>query len=149
MNFKNISAIRAVTAIGFAAVCAITSAPAQAQQVYGNVSGSVGGQIAPGVYGRIDFGNAPPPVVVYPQPVIIAQPPMGVMPPAPVYYNVPPGHAKNWAKHCRRYNACGVPVYFVKSPEYKGRYWKEHEGREYEHGHGRGHGRGHGEGREH
>ena len=27
---------------------------------------SVGGQISPGVYGRVDFGNAPPPPVLYP-----------------------------------------------------------------------------------
>ena len=32
---------------------------------------------------------------------------------------LPPGHAKNWKKHCHRYNACGRPVYFVKSAEYE------------------------------
>ncbi len=95
---------------------------------------SVGGEIAPGVYGRVDFGNAPPPPVLYPQPVIIAQPVRQVVM-QPVYLHVPPGHAKNWAKHCARYDACGRPVYFVKSAEYD-----PGEGR----GPGKGHGKGHG-----
>jgi hypothetical protein len=79
---------------------------------------SVSGEVAPGVYGRVDIGNTPPPVV-YAQPVIIARPahPVAV---APVYLHVPPGHAKKWAKHCHKYNACGQPVYFVKSAEYEG-----------------------------
>lgn len=95
---------------------------------------SVGGEIAPGVYGRVDFGNAPPPPVVYQQPVIIARPVRPVVvAPQPVYMAVPPGHAKNWSKHCHRYDACGVPVYFVKTGEYEPRGEK-----------GRGHGRGHG-----
>lgn len=96
------------------------------------ISVSVGGEIAPGVYGRVDFGNAPPPPVVYAQPVVIAQPVRHVVM-QPVYLHVPPGHAKNWAKHCHRYDACARPVYFVKSSEYEPR-----EGK------GRGHGRGHG-----
>lgn len=74
-------------------------------------------EIAPGVYGRVDIGNAPPPPVLYAKPVIIAAPPGG-QPARPMYLHVPPGHAKNWSKHCHRYNACGQPVYFVKSEEY-------------------------------
>ncbi len=73
------------------------------------------GEVAPGVYGRVDIGNRPPPRVVYSQPVIIVGPPRM----APVYMHVPPGHAKNWSKHCRKYDACGTPVYFVKSREYE------------------------------
>jgi hypothetical protein len=79
---------------------------------------SVGGQVSPGVYGRVDFGNAPPPPVVYPQPVVIVHPAQPVAM-APVYLHVPPGHARHWAKHCQRYDACGRPVYFVKSAEYE------------------------------
>lgn len=104
-----------------------------------NVGVSVSGQVAPGVYGRVDIGNAPPPVL-YTQPVIITRPvrPVAV---APVYMHVPPGHAKNWGKHCHKYNACGVPVYFVRSAEYdddggRGPKNKGNNG----HGHGRGHG---------
>ena len=73
------------------------------------------GEVKPGVYGRVEFGNAPPPVVVYPQPVVIVQQPRPLQ---PIYLHVPPGHAKKWDKHCHKYNACNRPVYFVKSHEY-------------------------------
>lgn len=72
----------------------------------------------PGVYGRIDIGRFPQPAVVVPQPVVIAPPAVGVVV-QPVYMWVPPGHRKNWAKHCGRYNACGVPVYFVRDDWYE------------------------------
>ena len=82
---------------------------------------SVSGEISPGVYGQVQFGNAPPPPVLFAQPVVIApQPVMGV----PLYLHVPPGHAKKWAKHCHKYNACNQPVYFVKSAEYEPDYGK-------------------------
>jgi hypothetical protein len=93
---------------------------------------SVGGQVSPGVYGRVDFGNAPPPPVVYAQPVVIVKQPRPVAV-QPVYLHVPPGHAKNWRKHCRHYDACGVPVYFVKSKEYEPR--KPHHKGPKGHGH--------------
>ena len=72
-----------------------------------------------GVYGRVEFGNAPPPPLVYADPVIVAPPPPRVAAPAPIYLHVPPGHAKHWDKHCAKYNACNRPVYFVKSEEYE------------------------------
>jgi hypothetical protein len=73
----------------------------------------------PGVYGRIDIGRFPQPQVVVPQPVIIARPVVvAPAPPEPVYLWVPPGHRKNWRKHCGRYGACGVPVYFVQDGWY-------------------------------
>ena len=79
---------------------------------------TVGGEISPGVYGQVQFGNAPPPPVVYTQPTIVVQQPRrGEV--EPIYLHVPPGHAKNWAKHCHKYNACNRPVYFVKSAEYE------------------------------
>ena len=57
--------------------------------------------------------------------VIVKQPrPVAVV---PVYMHVPPGHAKNWSKHCHKYNACAQPVYFVKSAEYEPGY--KHPGR--------------------
>jgi len=77
------------------------------------------GDIRPGLYGRVDLGGAPPPPVLYAQPVIISRPPPRPVPVQPLYLHVPPGHAKNWSKHCRKYNACGVPVYFVRSEEYE------------------------------
>lgn len=87
-----------------------TAASAQAY-----VNGSVSGQIAPGVYGRVDIGNAPAPALIYQQPMLIAPPPVAV-PAPPVYMYVPPGHAKHWGKHCARYGACGQRVYFLRNP---------------------------------
>ena len=74
---------------------------------------TIQGPLAPGVYGRIDIGNAPPPPVIYPQPLIIERPAVQLGQ-APLYLRVPPGHEKHWGKHCRKYNACGQPVYFVR-----------------------------------
>ena len=113
----------------------------------------------PGFYGQVNIGNAPPPVI-YTQPVVIAQPrqPARV---APIYLRVPPGHEKHWSKHCREYNACGRPVYFVRYDERDERRWHEehdHErrgddrfddhGRGPDHDRGRGHDHGHGRGRD-
>ena len=97
----------------------------------------------PGVYGRIDIGRFPQPQVVVAQPILIARPVVVQQaPPQPVYMWVPPGHRQNWRKHCGRYNACGVPVYFVQD-----QWYGEHvQG----HGHGKdkhkdkGHGKGKG-----
>ena len=74
----------------------------------------------PGVYGRIDIGRFPQPQVVLAQPVIIMRPVVvhQAPPPQPVYMWVPPGHRQNWRKHCGKYNACGVPVYFVQDQWY-------------------------------
>lgn len=113
---------------------------AQAADVF--VNATISGVLAPGVYGRIDIGGAPPPPVLYAQPVIIARPAVAVaVPPQPLYLYVPPGHAKNWGKHCGKYNACGHPVYFVRTDS-KGRYVREGERRE-EGKKGKGHGHGH------
>jgi hypothetical protein len=71
----------------------------------------------PGVYGRIDVGRFPQPAVIVPQPLIIEPAPV-VVAPQPVYMWVPREHRKNWNKHCRQYNACGVPVYFVRHDWY-------------------------------
>ena len=103
----------------------------------------------PGVYGRIDIGRFPQPQVVVAQPVLIERPVRVLRPAEPVYLWVPPGHRKNWRKHCREYGACGVPVYFVQDgwydqhvhPRGKGR------GKDKEKGHGQGHGQGHGKGK--
>ena len=78
----------------------------------------------PGFYGRIDLGNAPRPLLIYPEPIIIVHSARAY---SPIYLRVPPGHARNWKKHCGGYRACGRPVYFVRdewyhdvySPHYK------------------------------
>jgi hypothetical protein len=72
----------------------------------------------PGFYGRIDIGRVPAPVLIYPQPLIIEQRSVNVIR-QPIYLRVPPGHEKKWNKHCRRYNACGQPVYFVQDGWYR------------------------------
>lgn len=107
------------------------TAPAPAQAADVGVSITIA---QPGVYGRIDIGRYPAPVLVAPQPVYVARP-VPVMPP-PVYMWVPPGHQKNWRKHCARYGACGVPVYFVQD-----RWYHDHVDRGRGHGRGRGHDR--------
>src|SRR5712675_2206938 len=80
-----------------------------------NINVLLSGQVAPGVYGQVQLGNAPPPPVVYAQPMLIEP---QSSPPPPVYLHVPPGHAKNWRQHCHEYHACNRPVYFVRSAEY-------------------------------
>ena len=102
------------------------------------VSISVG---QPGFYGQIDIGRvAAPPVLIYPQPVVIAAPASRVVY-QPIYLHVPPGHAKDWGKHCKHYNACGRPVYFVQEDWYQ-----RHYAAAPEKGHGKGKSKGHGRG---
>lgn len=147
-----------------AAGLAATALPALATDV--GVSVSVG---QPGFYGRIDIGNYPRPPVIYAEPVIIERVPVGVVR-QPMYLHVPPGHAKDWGKHCRKYGACGQPVYFVQERWYNDVYaprYREHaraprveyrgddggrgRGRDDDRGRGRGwdddHGRGKGNGK--
>jgi hypothetical protein len=105
------SACRAISVLFVAAVVAGCVHPRGV-----DVGVRASGEIAPGVYGRVDVRNRPPPLVLYPQPVIIVQQQRR---PAPIYLHVPPGHARNWSKHCHKYDACATPVYFVKSREYE------------------------------
>ena len=81
------------------ALVASVAAPAQAANIDVGVSIGIS---QPGVYGRIDIGRFPQPQLVYAQPVIVAPPRIVVVQPQPVYMWVPPGHRKNWRKHCRR-----------------------------------------------
>jgi len=100
----------------------------------------------PGVYGRIDIGRFPqPPAVVTSQPVVIEPPRVVVAKPVqPVYLWVPPGHQKNWGKHCREYSACGVPVYFVRDEWYQDKVMgsRAQNGNSHGQGKGKGHGKG-------
>lgn len=108
----------------------------------------------PGFYGQLELGSAPPPQLVYPQPVVIQRAPEFAAA-APIYLHVPPGHEKHWSKHCAQYNACGRPVYFVKDDwynnEYVAHYQHEHGDHDHDHGHGHGHDQdsGHDEGHGH
>ena len=137
-----------------AAVAAVTvTTPVLAADV--GVSVTIGD---PGFYGRLDIGGFPPPQVIYRQPIAIEWVPMER---PPVYLRVPPGHAKHWHKHCRKYNACGERVYFVQdnwyNREYVPRYQEQHrergdgnhgnnknKGKGNDHDQGKGKGKGHG-----
>ncbi len=124
---------RSIFGGALAALAFMMAAPfAQAGDV--SVGVTITGEILPGVYGRVDLANRPPLPLLYEQPVIIVQPPPRVIM-EPVYLHVPPGHAKNWRKHCHKYGACNRPVYFVKSAEYEPGYRRDKPGK----GRGRGH----------
>ncbi|MDB5907738.1 MAG: hypothetical protein JWP34_1852 [Massilia sp.] len=144
-----------------AATIFAAAAPAMAQT---NFSITVG---QPGFYGHIDTGGYAPPPVYYTQPVIVERQVRYVG--EPVYLRVPPGHRKNWKKHCRQYGACGQQVFFVQdgwySNTYAPRYREQHgerfdrddrrgrghdrdddRGHDDDRGNGKGNGKGHGKG---
>jgi len=111
--------IIAATLFAFCAIGTVGSATAQP---------SVGVSIGinqPGVYGRIDIGDAPRPALVYAEPVLI-MPPRVVVQQAPIYLYVPPTHQQNWRRYCGSYNACGQPVYFVRDQWVRERYEQDH-----------------------
>nr|WP_315185587.1 hypothetical protein [uncultured Albidiferax sp.] len=118
---SHVSRARKAVAL-LALACGLAAGAAQAQDVY--INGTVGGAIAPGVYGQITFGGRPPPPVLYAQPMLIQRGPVAQQ---PLYLYVPPGHSKNWRRYCGRYNACGRPVYFVQVNE-RNRWWAQPHG---------------------
>jgi len=84
----------------------------------------------PGYYGQIQLGDN------YPRPQLLLSTPTLAIgdlhqnTSRPLYLHVPPGHARNWSKHCARYNACSRPAYFVKDTWYRDVYaprYREHE----------------------
>ena len=85
----------------------------------------------PNFYGQIDIGNVPQPRFIYAEPIIIER---DYYQREPLYLRVPPGHAKHWSKHCREYQACGRPVYFVEDRWYTQEYVPYYRS----HGHDRG-----------
>jgi hypothetical protein len=130
--------MRAILSVLLSVLAIGTLVPlAQAQNV--SISATITGEIVPGVYGHVVLGNRPPPPLVYAQPVVAV--PVVVaerMPMEPIYLHVPPGHARNWRKHCHEYNACNRPVYFVRSAEYEPGYRPDRG--EHDHGHHGDHG---------
>ncbi len=103
------SAARAAAALLLGAVAG--GACAQMAQDYRNVT--TGGPLRPGIYGRIVIkGQAAPPPVIYPQPVMASEKlvPASVK---PVYLYVPPGQVRKWKQNCAKWSACDQPVLFV------------------------------------
>lgn len=99
--------------IGAALLAAATAAPAFAET---RVSINIGD---PGFFGMIDNrGYAPPPVYVR-QPVIIERVRYHQ---EPVYVRAPLKHRQHWRQWCHRYDACGVPVLFVRDDWYSDTY---------------------------
>lgn len=138
MNRHRLALAGALLALG------LSAAPAHATEVGVSIEVS-----QPGVYGRIDIGQFPRPQVIVAQPVIIekpvrqvAQPGVVYVQPQPVYLWVPPGHRKNWRKHCREYGACGVPVYFVDDRWYDSHVHPRGKGKGRDKDRGKGHGKG-------
>jgi hypothetical protein len=97
---------------------ALLAGAACAAQAQTAVSLSVG---SPGFYGAIDVGDAPPPTLVYQQPMAI-----GVVTVAdPLYLYVPPDQYANWGTYCGYYDACNRRVFFV-SPNWYQRVYVPH-----------------------
>jgi hypothetical protein len=158
---------RIITLAGLVLGTTLAALPARAQGSSTQVGVSI--QVSqPGVYGRIDIGQFPKPQVVLAKPVII-EPPVVVVqggsvyqqaqqqaqqkvlekarePAPPVYLWVPPGHRKNWRKHCREYGACGVPVYFVDDRWYDEHVHPKGKGKGHDKEHGKGHDKAHDKG---
>lgn len=108
---------------GLLALLALLLAAAGPAAAYVNTT--AGGKLRPGVYGRIDIGTSAPPPLIYAKPVVASR---AVLPGSvkPIYLYVPPGQVRKWARHCSKYQACDLPVYFVRmddSPSKLGR-WK-------------------------
>ena len=72
MKNTTTSTIRLLLSGAVTALALMATSGAQAQAY---VNATVGGELAPGVYGRINIGNAmPPPPVIYTEPVTIQRP---------------------------------------------------------------------------
>ncbi|NDP48276.1 MAG: hypothetical protein GZ085_07765 [Sulfuriferula multivorans] len=114
----------------FIAAAFTLAAVSPARAADAGVSISIGD---PGFYGRIDIGDYPQPRLMYREPRVIYREAAR----EPIYLHVPPGHAKNWRKHCGKYNACGERVYFVQDnwynqvyvPRYQERHHDRHDKR--------------------
>jgi hypothetical protein len=93
------------------AACVVAPAPTSGYYDY-----DVGGS---GFAGAIDIGAAPPPVLLYSQPMVIGTVAVGV---APLYLYVPLEQTRRWGEYCGWYNACNRPVYFVDHGWYERQY---------------------------
>ncbi len=109
--------------LGGLLLAAAGAADAQAQA---HVNVTAGGPLRPGVYGRIEVRDAPPPPLLSARPVVAWKSPRAQQG-DPVYLYVPAGHVRRWSQHCHRYDACERPVYFVRMDDapFKFGSWKQ------------------------
>lgn len=91
----------------------LAAAGASDAQQHAYVNVTAGGPLRPGVYGRIEVRNAPPPPLLSSRPVVASREP-GPSRLEPVYLYVPAGQVRRWSRYCDRYDACERPVYFVR-----------------------------------
>ena len=117
------SALRAGVALMLGTLAG--AACAQTLQDYRNAT--TGGPMKPGIYGRIMIkGQAAPPPVIYPNPVMASEKlvPAGAQ---PVYLYVPPGQVRKWKQHCAKWSACEEPVLFVRVEDSPSRWgqWRQ------------------------
>jgi len=121
---------------------AFVAAPAFAVDVGVSIGIGIGD---PNFYGHIVIGDAPPPVVVYREPIVVVRQQVVV---EPIYLRVRSGHAQNWSRHCGEYDACGRPVYFVQDSYYHEVYtphYRKHHGKGSKGGKGNKNGKNHGQ----
>lgn len=117
---KSVHMKRLLLVMGFASLAICGAALAQVA-----ASVSLGD---PGFYGRVDIGDAPAPRFINRSPVVGIRTHDSVLPP-PIYLHVRPGYERDWRHHCREYDACGQPVYFVRHDWYANTYvphYREH-----------------------
>jgi hypothetical protein len=118
--------VRRIVAVALA--CAACVAVAGGAGDYRNVT--AGGSLRAGVYGRIEVrGNAAPPPLIYPEPVL-ANSTIERVRRRPVYLYVPPGQVRKWKQNCARWSACDVPVLFVRMDRSPSRWGAWHLRRE-------------------
>ena len=58
------------------------------------------------------MSGAPPPLIS-PR-AVVARKTLGPVQGDPLYFYLPAGQVREWARYCHRYDACERPVYFVR-----------------------------------
>jgi hypothetical protein len=105
------SAIRTLLPGVVLATASVSASAAPPHAPY--VNETAGGPLRPGVYGRIQVRQGPPPPLLSPQPVVAVKE-LGPVRGEPVYLYVPTGQVRKWSRYCERYQACERPVFFVR-----------------------------------
>jgi len=99
----------------------------------------------PGYYGPIVIDDSyPKPRLMFSDPRVLDE---AHRTGRPLYLHIPPGHAKDWEKHCKHYDACDQPAYFVEESWYSDEYVPAYQKHRGEMGKAKGKGQGKGQGR--